>query len=100
MVESTKNVDVPKAKLREIFSTPSECFHFLTLEHGFHLPPRPYTDMDFMSELWDGTRKAYAGEYQIEVFAGGKQPVATRSMTLATTTVLSTIPSPPATPRQ
>lgn len=62
MVEATKNVDVPKAKLREIFSTPSECFHFLTLEVGYHLPPRPYTDMDFMSEIWDGTRKAIKSE--------------------------------------
>jgi hypothetical protein len=44
---------------------------------------------------WAGSRKAYAGTYQIEFFNGFKSPVATETLVVAETTVLSTVPAPP-----
>ena len=58
MVDKSMNVKIERGKIRDIFGTPKECFDFLTLEVGYHLPPRPYTDMDWMSAIWDGSRKA------------------------------------------
>ena len=58
MVDYSNNVTVSKADIKKVFSTPKECFDFLTLDVAYHLPPRPYTDMDWMKEIWDGTRKA------------------------------------------
>ena len=42
-----------------------------------------------------GSRKAYAGTYQIEFFNGFKSPVATETLVVAETIVLSTVPAPP-----
>ena len=58
MADGKNNVDIPKSRLAEIFGTPKECFDFLTVEVGYHLPDRPYCDMAWMSDIWDGSRKA------------------------------------------
>jgi hypothetical protein len=58
MVEAKQNVLVERGRLSDIFGTPKECFDFLTLEVGYHLAPRPYTDMEMMAAIWDGSRKA------------------------------------------
>jgi len=43
---------------------------------------------------WAGSRKVYAGSYEIEFFAGEKTPAATATFTVSNTVILSTIPSP------
>ena len=58
MTEQKGNVVIPKSRVEEIFGTPKECFDFLTIEVGYHLPDRPYCDMNWMSQIWDGSRKA------------------------------------------
>ena len=62
MADKTDNVQISRGKLEEIFSTPKECWEFLTVDVGFHLPDRPYVDMNWMSQIWDGTRKAVKSE--------------------------------------
>lgn len=43
---------------------------------------------------WSGARKAFAGDYAIEFFTGGKDPDATEKYTVEATITLSTIPAP------
>ena len=56
MTEQKGNVVIPKSRVEEIFGTPKECFDFLTIEVGYHLPDRPYCDMSWMSQVSPSSR--------------------------------------------
>merc|ERR1712232_266334 len=55
----------------------------------FHVEKEAFAMVDYA-----GTRKAFAGRYEIEFFTGGKVPAATHLVELQSTTVLSTLPPP------
>merc|ERR1711971_660469 len=43
---------------------------------------------------WAGSRKVFAGRYDIEFFTGEREPVSVQEYHIETTTVLSTLPQP------
>merc|ERR1712194_879017 len=86
---------VPEAPLPMPNRQPFDFGRSATLRPGqtetlrFHIENDAFAMVDYA-----GTRKSFAGRYEIEFFTGGKVPAATHLIEIQSTTILSTLPPP------
>ena len=54
------DIKVSKAQISQVFSTKKGLHEFLTIEMEFCLPPLPYTNIDWLCDIWKAEKKVSA----------------------------------------
>jgi hypothetical protein len=52
--------NVHRADIAKVCSSKRDLHMFLTVEMGFYLPALPFTNMAWLSAIWQGTKKVSA----------------------------------------